>query len=77
MGITERFQGWLASRSRRKHGLRTEDPAESDTDGSEDPGGADRNSTTGTTPNETFVGRASGDDADAGISGAEMRQEDS
>jgi hypothetical protein len=76
MGI-EKIQGWLASRSRRKKGLRTEDPTESGTDVSEHPESADRNSTTGTTPNDTFVGRASGDDADAGISGAEMRQEDS
>lgn len=37
-------------------------------------GAPDTHSTTGTTPNETFVGRASGDDpGDVGTSGAEMR----
>jgi len=40
-------------------------------------GAADTHSTTGTTPNDTFVGRASGDDAgDAGTTGAEARAED-
>jgi len=37
-------------------------------------GTQDRNSSTGTTENETFVGRASGDEtADPGASGAERR----
>jgi hypothetical protein len=36
----------------------------------------DQNSTTGTTPNETPVGRASGDEAgDVGMSGAEGRRD--
>ena len=39
-----------------------------------DSGADDANSTTGTTPNDTFVGRASGDEAgEAGTSGAEKR----
>src|SRR5919197_961975 len=36
----------------------------------------DRHSTTGTTPSGNFVGRASGDEADAGQTGAEARAED-
>ena len=45
-----------------------------DTGGAPDPEAQDRNSSTGTTPNETFVGRASGDEAgDTGLSGAEAR----
>ena len=40
------------------------------------PDAPDRNSTTGTTPNADFVGRASGDSAgDAGETGAERRSE--
>ena len=36
----------------------------------------DRNSTTGTTSNDTFVGRAGGDEAgDTGLSGAEARSD--
>jgi hypothetical protein len=45
-----------------------------DTGGAPDPGAQDQNSSTGTTPNERFVGRASGDEAgDTGMSGAEAR----
>ena len=44
------------------------------TGGEPDTEAGDQNSTTGTTPSDTFVGRASGDEAgDAGISGAEAR----
>jgi len=46
------------------------------TGGAADRGADDANSTTGTTPNETFVGRASGDEAgEAETSGAEKRAE--
>jgi hypothetical protein len=46
------------------------------TGGVPDSGADDPNSTTGTTPNETFVGRASGDEAgEAETSGAEKRAE--
>jgi hypothetical protein len=37
------------------------------------PGAADTHSTTGTTPNDEFVGRASGDPGGAGTTGAEVR----
>ncbi len=44
------------------------------TGGVPDADAGDQNSTTGTTPSDTFVGRASGDEAgDSGISGAEAR----
>jgi hypothetical protein len=45
-----------------------------DEGGSDDAPGQDRNSTTGTTPNQTPVGRVSGDEtADTGQSGGERR----
>jgi hypothetical protein len=45
-----------------------------DSGGTPDPQTQDQNSSTGTTPNETAVGRASGDEAgDSGLSGAEAR----
>lgn len=45
-----------------------------DTGGAPDPEVQDQNSSTGTTPSETFVGRASGDETgDTGLSGAEAR----
>jgi hypothetical protein len=38
------------------------------------PGATDQNSTTGTTPNESYVGRPSGDETgDTGLSGSEAR----
>jgi hypothetical protein len=44
------------------------------TGGTSDPAASDTHSTTGTTPNREFVGRAGGDDpGDAGITGAEVR----
>jgi hypothetical protein len=47
-----------------------------ETGGAPDSESPDSHSTTGTTPNQTFVGRASGDDAgDAEKSGAERRAE--
>lgn len=58
----------------------TDAPGNTDTARSRATGGArdtdapDTHSTTGTTPSESFVGRASGDEgADAGPSGAEVR----
>ncbi len=46
------------------------------TGGAPQPGASDTHSTTGTTPNEHFVGRPSGDDpGDAGVTGAEVRAE--
>jgi hypothetical protein len=58
----------------------TDAPGNTDTARSRPTGGvpdsdaADTHSTTGTTPNETFVGRASGDEAaEEGPSGAEVR----
>jgi hypothetical protein len=46
------------------------------TGGVADADAADTHSTTGTTPSQTFVGRASGDDAgDVGKTGAEARAE--
>ena len=47
------------------------------TGGSADRTGRDANSTTGTSPNETTVGRASGDDAGYLDTGAEKRSEGS
>ena len=45
-----------------------------DEGGVEQPGAPDQNSTTGTTPNEEFVGRGSGDDGGyEGETGAEAR----
>lgn len=45
-----------------------------DTGGEPDPTAQDRHSTTGTTPNQEFVGRDSGDETgDTGTSGAERR----
>ena len=44
-----------------------------DTGGVRDPSAPDRHSTTGTTPNETFVGRAAGDDPGYLVTGAEDR----
>ena len=48
------------------------------TGGVPDPGATDTHSTTGTTPNENFVGRASGEDAGGAGSttGAEVRGDD-
>ena len=48
-----------------------------DEGGEEQPGAPDQNSTTGTTPNEDFVGRGSGDDGGGyeGETGAEARAE--
>jgi hypothetical protein len=47
-----------------------------DTGGEPDESAADPNSTTGTTPNEEFVGRAEGQDVGyAGETGAERRAE--
>ena len=45
--------------------------------GADQPGASDRNSTTGSTPNEEYVGRVSGDDGGgyAGETGAERRQQ--
>jgi len=46
------------------------------TGGVADAGASDTHSTTGTTPSQSFVGRASGDDpGDAGRTGAEVRAE--
>lgn len=46
------------------------------TGGEPDPEAPDTHSTTGTTPSDTFVGRASGDDPGAGTrTGAEVRAE--
>ncbi|HEX2175199.1 MAG TPA: hypothetical protein VHG70_04755 [Nocardioidaceae bacterium] len=46
------------------------------TGGVPDPGASDAHSTTGTTPNETFVGRPAGNDpGDAETTGAEVRAE--
>ena len=52
------------------------DPAHGtrETGGGPDIGTADKNSSTGTTTNQTYVGRAGGDEAgDAGLSGGEAR----
>jgi hypothetical protein len=53
------------------------DPAQANTratGGRKDPGATDAHSTTGTSANETFVGRVAGDDAGyAGETGAEKR----
>jgi hypothetical protein len=38
-----------------------------------DPGTMDSNSTTGTSPNEEYVGRPGGDESDVGLSGGEAR----
>jgi hypothetical protein len=45
------------------------------TGGVEDPDAVASNSTTGTTPNEEFVGRVSGDETDVGMLGGEVRAE--
>ncbi|KAA1425663.1 hypothetical protein [Nocardioides antri] len=47
-----------------------------DTGGKPDETGVDPHSTTGTSPNDTFVGRAGGDDAGYLETGAEKRAED-
>lgn len=47
-----------------------------DTGGSPNPSSPDSHSTTGTTPNETFVGRAGGDDPGYLETGAEKRAEE-
>jgi hypothetical protein len=47
-----------------------------DSGGEPEPGAQDQNSTTGTTPNDNYVGRAGGDESgDVGLSGAEARRE--
>lgn len=45
------------------------------TGGVEDPDAVAQNSTTGTTPNESFVGRVGGDETDVGMLGGEKRAE--
>jgi hypothetical protein len=45
------------------------------TGGVDEPDAVARNSTTGTTPNETFVGRVGGDETDVGMLGGEVRAE--
>jgi hypothetical protein len=45
------------------------------TGGVDEPDAVARNSTTGTTPNETFVGRVGGDESDVGMLGGEVRAE--
>ena len=47
-----------------------------DTGGSPDRTGRDAHSSTGTSPHDTFVGRASGDDAGYLETGAEKRSDD-
>ncbi len=80
------FGKWLGSRVRGRRDApgqgEADAPADTGTARSRATGGVSAedagnpNSTTGTTPSETFVGRASGDDAlDAGETGAERRAE--
>lgn len=74
---------WIGDRLRgERPGQAVEDDAPADTQmarsratgGAPDPDAGDSNSTTGTTPNETFVGRPSSDEpGDAGPDGAELR----
>ena len=78
---------WLGDRLRgERPGQAVEDDAPADTPvdtamarsratgGVPDPDAGDSNSTTGTTPSETFVGRPSSDEpGDAGPDGAELR----
>lgn len=86
MSIVERARVWFREQSTRGRESRTEEDVPIDdataasrpVGGEERPDSTDRNSSTGTTPNETFVGRGSGgDDTDVGISGAEKRLEES
>jgi hypothetical protein len=77
MGWLEKVTGLV----RGEHRNRGEDDAPTDpahgtraTGGEPQPSAPDQNSTTGTTPNETYVGRPSGDEtADTGLSGGEGR----
>jgi hypothetical protein len=80
MSLKSRFlEAVKRDRAGRKLG-ETDAPGNTDTARSRPTGGVadsdagDRHSTTGTTPNESFVGRASGDEAaEEGPSGAEVR----
>lgn len=69
---------WSRLRGRQSHGTEeVHSGRPEDTGGQPDAHAADSNSTTGTTPNETFVGRAAGAD-DPGYleTGAEKRADD-
>lgn len=85
MSILERLRARFREQTSRGRESRREEDVSTDdatagsrpTGGEERPESTDRNSSTGTTPNETFVGRGSGgDDTDVGVSGAEKRTGD-
>jgi hypothetical protein len=81
MSVWQRISDQVTGRARATPGEPEGTPDEATagtraTGGVADSGADDPNSTTGTTPNETFVGRASGDEAgEAETSGAEKRAE--
>lgn len=67
---------WSRIRSRLARHRRTSEVSSGraeDTGGVDDPSTPDTNSTTGTTPNATFVGRAAGEDPGYLETGAEKR----
>jgi hypothetical protein len=79
MGFLQKLTGLVSSDRRMRE--RGEDDAPTDpangtreTGGGPDIGTMDKNSSTGTTESETFVGRAGGDETgDVGLSGGEAR----
>jgi hypothetical protein len=79
MGLIQKLTG-LVSRDRRMRRRGEEDAPTDPAHGSRETGGGpdvgtmDKNSSTGTTDNETYVGRAGGDETgDVGLSGGEAR----
>ncbi len=84
MGGTMSVWSWIREHSRHKGGeppSRAGDTAEvgsgkpQDTGGEPEADAPDQHSTTGTTPNDTFVGRVAGDDPGSLETGAEKRAE--
>lgn len=79
MGLMDRISGLFGhDRAMRRRG-ELDAPTDPDhgtrpTGGVDQPDVMDRNSSTGTTPNEEYVGRAGGDETgDVGLSGGEAR----
>jgi hypothetical protein len=68
MAIWTTIKHWITRDRQRRHLAERDAPAQPggahtrETGGVDDPDAPDRHSTTGTTPSDTFVGRAGGDD---------------
>jgi hypothetical protein len=74
MGLMTRLKASLTGRERGERDAPSINAGPRDSGGVEQPNSQDRNSSTGTSSNETFVGRAGGDESgDVEASGGERR----